>query len=97
MGVIIVSAIGLVETQSLTDALEALDAMCKGASVSLVEMKRVGGGLVTIIVSGDVAAVMSAVEAGTANVHKNGGRLVCSYVIPNPHPDLRKYLQLGVK
>lgn len=91
------AAVGLVETQGLTDALEALDAMCKGANVSLVEMKRVGGGLVTVIISGDVAAVTSAVDAGVANVQKSGGTLVCSYVIPNPHPDLEKYLQQGVK
>lgn len=91
------AAIGLLETRGLTDAVEALDAMCKDANVSLVEMKRVGGGLVTIIISGDVAAVTSSVESGKATVQKKGGTLITAYVIPNPHPDLVKHLQKGVK
>lgn len=87
------AAIGLLETQGLTDALEALDAMCKDANVSLLTMKRVGGGLVTILISGEVAAVASSVEAGKATVQKKGGTLICSYVIPNPHPELAEYLR----
>lgn len=90
-------AIGLVETRGLSDAVEALDAMCKVAKVDLLEMKRVGGGLVTIIVGGEVAAVASSVDAGIAVVKKAGGMLVCSYVIPNPHPDLKAYLKPGSK
>jgi Carbon dioxide concentrating mechanism/carboxysome shell protein len=91
------AAIGLLETRGLTDAVEALDAMCKDAAVELVEMKRVGGGLVTIVISGDVAAVSSSVEAGAAQVRKSAGTLVCAYVIPNPHEDLERYLKPGVK
>lgn len=90
-------AIGLFETRGLTDALEALDAMCKDAQVSLLEMKRVGGGLATIVISGDVAAVQSSVDAGTAVVARYGGTLVCAAVIPNPHRDLEEYLKPGVK
>lgn len=87
------AAIGLLETQGLTDAVEALDAMCKSARVDLVEMKRVGGGLVTIVVSGEVAAVQAAVDAGVEVVRRCQGTLFCAYVIPNPHPDLAQYLK----
>ena len=88
-------AIGLLETQGLTDAVEALDAMCKDAMVELIEMKRAGGGLVTSIIRGDVAAVTSAVEAGEAVVRQYGGTLIFVYVIPSPHPDLSRYLTPG--
>lgn len=89
------AAVGLVEIRGLTGALEALDAMCKAANVEMVETKRIGGGLVTIIVKGDVAAVAAAVEAGRRVVEADGGDLVCAQVIPNPHPDLAKYLTAG--
>ncbi len=84
------AAVGLIETRGLTEALEALDAMCKSANVDLVEARRIGGGLVTVIVSGEVAAVSAAVQAGVQVVET--GDLICSYVIANPHPDLAKYL-----
>lgn len=86
---------GLIETRGLTEALEALDAMGKSANVDLVEAKRIGGGLVTIIVSGEVAAVGAAVQAGLHVLAAGTGDLICSYVIPNPHPELAKYLTAG--
>lgn len=89
------AAIGLLETCGFTDAVEALDAMCKDARVELLEMKRIGGGLITIIIEGEVATVMSSVEAGIAVVKKAGGQIVCSNVIPNPHGDLAQYLKGG--
>jgi microcompartment protein CcmL/EutN len=85
-------AIGLIETRGLTPALEALDAMCKAANVRLVDFKRVGSGLVTVIVEGDVASVAAAVDAGVAAYQKTGGELVASNVIPRPHSDLAKML-----
>lgn len=85
-------AIGLIETRGLTPALEALDAMCKAANVKLVDFKRVGSGLITVIVEGDVAAVQAAVEAGLAAYPRTGGQLISSNVIPRPHPDLTRML-----
>ncbi|MBW4082791.1 BMC domain-containing protein [Paenibacillus sp. S150] len=85
-------AIGLIETRGLTPALEALDAMCKAANVRLVDFKRVGSGLVAVIVEGDVAAVQAAVEAGVAAYGRTGGELISSNVIPRPHADLAKML-----
>ncbi|MDR3348141.1 MAG: BMC domain-containing protein [Acidaminococcales bacterium] len=85
-------AAGLLETRGLADALEALDAMLKAAGVRLCLMKRVGSGVVAIVVKGEVAAVEAAVEAGARKVLAEGGTLLCSYVIANPHPALRKYL-----
>ncbi|WP_211296529.1 BMC domain-containing protein [Paenibacillus donghaensis] len=85
-------AIGLIETRGLTPALEALDAMCKAANVKLVAFKRIGSGLITVIVEGDVASVSAAVEAGTSAYLRTGGELVSSNVIPRPHPDLAAML-----
>lgn len=85
-------AIGLIETRGLTPALEALDAMCKAANVKLVDFKRVGSGLITVIVEGDVAAVQAAVEVGITACPRAGGQLISSNVIPRPHPDLARML-----
>lgn len=85
-------AIGLIETRGLVAALEALDTMCKSANVTLVHMKRVGSGLVTVIVEGDVAAVSAAVEAGKQAYIRTGGELVSANVIPRPHQELAKML-----
>ncbi|OYD09105.1 BMC domain-containing protein [Paludifilum halophilum] len=81
-------AIGLVETRGLVAALEALDTMCKAANVQMIELKKVGSGLVTVIVEGDVAAVNSAVEAGKEVYTQTGGELISANVIPHPHPEL---------
>ncbi|MBY0014145.1 BMC domain-containing protein [Paenibacillus typhae] len=85
-------AIGLIETRGLTPALEALDAMCKAANVRMAGFKRVGSGLITVIVEGDVAAVTAAVDAGIAAYPKTGGQLVSSNVIPRPYADLARML-----
>ena len=80
-------AIGLIETRGLVGLIEASDAMCKAASVSLVGQKQIGGGYVTTIVRGDVGSVRAAVDAGAAAA-KAVGELVASHVIPRPHEGL---------
>ena len=82
-------ALGLIETKGLLAAIESADAMLKAAEVSLVEKTYVGGGLVTIAVTGDVGAVKAAVEAGAASVRKlNNALLLSEHVIPRPHQEL---------
>ncbi|MBN1912251.1 MAG: BMC domain-containing protein [Pirellulales bacterium] len=76
-------AIGLVETRGLIGLVAASDAMVKAAKIEIVKRIGIGGGLVTIIVTGDVASVRAAVEAG-ARVAGEVGELVSSHVIPNP-------------
>ena len=80
-------AIGLIETRGLVGLIEASDAMCKAASVTLVGQKQIGGGYVTVIVRGDVGSVRAAVDAGAAAA-KAVGELVASHVIPRPHEGL---------
>ena len=82
-------ALGLIETKGTLAAVEAADAMVKAADVTLVEKTRVGGGLVTITVTGDVAAVQAAVDAGTAAVERiAASSLAAKLVIPRPHEEL---------
>ncbi len=76
-------AIGLVETKGLVGLVAATDAMVKAANVQLVKRIEIGGGLVTVVVSGDVGSVRAAVEAG-ARVAEQVGELVGSHVIANP-------------
>ena len=76
-------AIGLVETKGLIGLVAATDAMVKSANVQIVKRIDIGGGLVTVIVNGDVGSVRAAVEAG-ARVASQVGELVSSHVIPNP-------------
>ena len=76
-------AIGLVETKGLIGLVAATDAMVKAANVQIVKRIDIGGGLVTVIVNGDVGSVRAAVEAG-ARVADQVGQLVSSHVIPNP-------------
>jgi ethanolamine utilization protein EutM len=76
-------AIGLVETKGLIGLVAATDAMAKAANVQIVKRIDIGGGLVTVIVNGDVGSVRAAVEAG-ARVAGQVGELVSSHVIPNP-------------
>ncbi|MGH4120545.1 BMC domain-containing protein [Clostridium sp.] len=86
-------ALGLIETKGLIAAIEGADAMLKAADVNLLEKTYVGGGLVSIIVTGDVGAVKAAIEAGGAAVRKiNSIFLVSEHVIPRPHEDLDKII-----
>ncbi len=87
-------SIGLVETRGFVGTIEASDAMVKAASVSLVRTVQIGGGFVTVAVKGDVGSVNAAVQAG-AEAAKRVGELVCSHVIPRPHPELLKQLGLA--
>ncbi len=84
-------ALGMVETRGLTAAIEAADAMVKAANVVLIGTEKIGSGLVTVMVRGDVGAVKSAVEAGAANASRLG-ELVATHVIPRPHTDVEKIL-----
>ena len=84
-------ALGMVETRGLTAAIEAADAMTKSAEVVLVGTEKIGSGLVSVMVRGDVGAVKSAVEAGAANASRLG-ELVATHVIPRPHNDVEKIL-----
>jgi len=86
-------ALGMVETRGLVAAIEAADAMCKAANVVLVGTEKIGSGLVTVMVRGDVGAGKSAVEAGANNAAKLG-ELVATHVIPRPHTDVEKILPL---
>ncbi|MFH1453787.1 MAG: ethanolamine utilization microcompartment protein EutM [Armatimonadota bacterium] len=87
-------ALGMVETRGLTAAVEAADAMVKAANVKLVSYEKVGSGLVTVLVRGDVAAVRAATDAGAANARKVG-ELVSVHVIPRPHKDLDEVLPIA--
>jgi len=80
-------ALGMVETRGMVAAVEAADSMVKTAAVELVGKDRVGGGLVTVFVTGDVGAVRSAVEAGSDAAGKVG-QLLASHVIPRPHDSI---------
>lgn len=84
-------ALGMVETRGLTAAIEAADAMVKSAEVVLVGTEKIGSGLVTVMVRGDVGAVKAATEAGSAAAEKLG-ELVAVHVIPRPHADVEKIL-----
>lgn len=80
-------ALGMIETKGLVGAIEAADAMVKAANVHLVGKELVGGGLVTIMVRGDVGAVKAATEAGAAAA-KRVGELISVHVIPRPHSEV---------
>ena len=84
-------ALGMVETRGLTAAIEAADQMCKAANVALVGTEKIGSGLVTVMVRGDVGAVKAAVESGSAAASRLG-ELVATHVIPRPHTDVEKIL-----
>ncbi len=84
-------ALGMVETKGLVGSIEAADAMVKAANVSLIGKVHVGGGLVTVMVRGDVGAVKAATDAGAAAAGKIG-ELVSVHVIPRPHNDVEAIL-----
>ena len=85
------SALGMIETKGLIGAIEAADAMVKAANVTLVGTEKIGSGLVTVMVRGDVGAVKAAVDAGAAAADKVG-QVVSVHVIPRPHGDVEKIL-----
>ncbi|MGF7437567.1 BMC domain-containing protein [Lentilactobacillus senioris] len=88
-------ALGMLETRGLVPAIEGADAMVKAANVSLVNQEKVGHGLVTTMVRGDVGAVKAAVDAGVAAA-ENIGEVVSSYVIPRPHDEIEKLIKANL-
>ena len=84
-------ALGMIETRGLTAAIEAADAMVKSAEVTLIGTEKIGSGLVSVMVRGDVGAVNAAVEAGSQAASKLG-ELIATLVIPRPHADVEKIL-----
>ena len=84
-------ALGMIETKGLVASIEAADAMLKAANVTLVGTEKIGSGLVTVMVRGDVGAVKASVEAGAESASKLG-ELVATHVIPRPHNDVEKIL-----
>ena len=88
-------ALGMIETRGLVGLIEAADAMVKAARVQLVSYEQIGGGYVTALVRGDVAACKAATDAGAAAVQRVGGELVAVHVIPRPHQDLEAVFPLS--
>ena len=89
-------ALGLIETRGFTAMVEAADAMVKAARVDLVGYEKIGGGFVTAVVRGDVAACRAAVDAGTRAAEKVG-EVISTHVIPRPHGSVDSALPLGRK
>ena len=85
------NALGMVETKGLVAAIEAADAMVKAANVTLIGKEHVGGGLVTVLVRGDVGAVKAATDAGAAAAERVG-ELISIHVIPRPHSEVETIL-----
>lgn len=88
-------ALGMIETKGLIGLIEAADAMVKAAKVTLVGYEKVGGGYVTALVRGDVAACKAATDAGAAAAQKVG-ELVSVHVIPRPHSNLEGIFPIGL-
>ncbi len=84
-------AVGLIETKGLVGAIEAADAMVKAANVSICGYEKIGFGLVTVMVRGDVGAVKAATEAG-ATAAQRVGELVSVHVIPRPHAEVERVM-----
>ena len=84
-------ALGMIETKGLVASIEAADAMTKSANVTLMGYEKIGSGLVTVMVRGDVGAVKAAVEAGGAAASRLG-EVIATHVIPRPHTDVEKIL-----
>jgi microcompartment protein CcmL/EutN len=89
-------ALGMIEARSFAAMVEAADAMVKAAKVELVSFEETGGGYVTAVVRGDVAAVKAAVQAGIQNAEKVG-EIIASHVIARPHVNIDLVLPLGRK
>ena len=93
------NALGLVETKGLVGAIEAADAMVKSANVQLIGYEKIGSGLITVMVRGDVGAVKAAVDAGSAAASVAAsvvGEIKSSHVIPRPHSDVEAILPKSV-
>ena len=88
-------ALGMIETKGLVGAIEAADAMTKSANVTLMGYEKIGSGLVTVMVRGDVGAVKAAVDASACAAEKVG-EIVAQHVIPRPHTDVEKILPKGL-
>lgn len=84
-------ALGMIETRGYVGAIEAADAMLKAANVSLVKVEKIGSGLVTVMVRGDVGAVKAAVDAG-CNAAEHVGTVISNHVIPRPHMEVENSL-----
>lgn len=84
-------ALGMIETRGLVAAIESADAMVKAADVTIVGTEKIGSGLVTVMVQGDVGAVKAAVEAGSAAAQRLG-EIVAVHVIPRPNTDIKKII-----
>lgn len=84
-------ALGMVETKGLVGTIEAADAMVKAANVALVGTEKIGSGLVTVMVRGDVGAVKASVDAGAAAAERVG-QVVSTHVIPRPHKDVESLI-----
>lgn len=84
-------ALGMVETKGLVGAIEAADAMVKAANVALVGTEKIGSGLVTVMVRGDVGAVKASVDAGAVAAERVG-QVVSTHVIPRPHKDVESLI-----
>jgi len=89
-------AVGMIETKGLTALIEASDAMVKAARVQLVGYERIGGGFVTALVRGDVAACKAATDAGAAAARRVG-EVIAVHVIPRPHGDLETIFPIAKK
>ncbi len=87
-------ALGMIETKGFAAMVEAADAMVKAAKVELIGFEKIGGGYVTAIVRGDVAAVKAAVDAGVQAAQKVG-EIVSTHIIPRPHSNVDSALPLG--
>lgn len=85
------NALGMIETKGLVASIEAADAMVKAANVEMVGQEKIGSGLVTVMVRGDVGAVKASVDAGVSAA-ENIGEVVSSYVIPRPHAEVENIL-----
>jgi microcompartment protein CcmL/EutN len=89
-------ALGMIETKGFAAMVEAADTMVKAAKVDLVGYEKIGGGYVTVVVRGDVAACRAAVDAGVRSAEKVG-EVVSTHVIPRPHASVDEALPLGRK
>ncbi len=88
-------ALGMVETKGLVAAIEAADAMVKSANVALVGYEKIGSGMVTVMVRGDVGAVKAATDAGAVAAGKIG-EVISVHVVPRPHSEVEKILPQGL-